>query len=288
MSEWSLVIFTVAIQLSFGLALTTTWFDGKVRPSHGAVMRPVGVAIFPLAALGLMASLLHLGHPLSAWKSFLNLGSSRLSLEVLLTGLFALAAAVHSYSWWKEKSKHRFLMGVTVSTLGLAAVVSSATIYLVPTQPAWNSGWVPLSFLGTALLLGGFASVTLVDLKGPSGLVRAFLTTGIVGSVALFISAVWMLTSLSQVPNDDFASARLHSALQFLLTSPNPFWFGAYLLLTGILPTGFTFWLWPGSNDSAEFSRTSFLPRVVFIAVAFGAIIGRTLMYLLVTALPPL
>jgi anaerobic dimethyl sulfoxide reductase subunit C (anchor subunit) len=288
MREWSLVIFTIAIQLSWGLALTATWFDGKVRPSHGPVMRPVGLAIFPLAALGFIASLLHLGHPLSAWKSFLNLGSSRLSLEVLLTSLFALAAAVHSYSWWKGKTKHRFLMGVTVSVLGLTAVISSATIYLVPTQPAWNSGWVPLSFLGTALVLGGFASVTLVDLKGPSGFVRAFLTTGIVGSVALFISAVWMLTSLSQVTNDDFASARLHGALQFLLTSPNPFWFGAYLLLTGILPTGFAFWLWPGRNDSAEFSRTSFLPGIVFIAVAFGAIIGRTLMYLLVTAVPPL
>jgi anaerobic dimethyl sulfoxide reductase subunit C (anchor subunit) len=287
MNEWALVIFTLAIELSCGMALTATFFDAKARQSDGAVMRPVGLTIFPLAAFGLMTSLFHLGHPLSAWKTLLNLGSSRLSLEVLLTVLFALAALVYSYSWWKDNKKYRLHFGVATSVLGLAAVVSSATIYLVPTQPAWNSGWVPVSFLGTALLLGGFASLSLVNLKDHPSQARAFLATGIAGSLALVFSTIWMLASLSRVPNNDFDYARLQGALHLLLTSQYSVGLGAYLILTGILPTSFAFRLWPGRKGSDEVSRMPFVPPVVVIAVAFGAIIGRTLMYLLGTSLPP-
>lgn len=287
MNEWALVIFTLAIELSCGMALTATLFDARVRQSGGAVMRPVGLTIFPLTAFGLMVSLLHLGHPLSAWRSLLNLGSSRLSLEVLLTALFAFATLVYSYSWWKDNKKYRLHFGVATSVLGLAAVVSSATIYLVPAQPGWNSGWVPVSFLGTTLLLGGFATLSLVNLKDRPSQARAFLAMGIAGSLALVFSAIWMLACLSRVPHNDFDCARLQDALHLLLTSQYSVGLGAYLILTGILPTSFAFRLWPGKRDSDEFSREPFVPPAVFIAVAFGAIIGRTLMYLLGTSLPP-
>ncbi|MBZ5496346.1 MAG: dimethyl sulfoxide reductase anchor subunit [Acidobacteriia bacterium] len=283
MTEWPLVVFTIAIQLAGGLVLAATLFD-RTAPQSDAVMRPLGMAIFPLAMLGLLASLLHLGRPLAAWKSLLNLGSSRLSLEVLLTLLFVLGALIYSHAWWAHKAEHRFALGIVTSLLALAAVASSSVIYLFPTQPAWNSGWVPVSFLGTALLLGGCAASVLVNPQGPRSLLRCFLAGGITGSLLLFLSAMWMIANLSRTSLDDFGSARLQGALH-LVTSRYPLWLGLHLLLAGVVPIAFASLLWNGRNY-AESSGSSWIRVLFFLAAFLGAVIGRRLMYLLGVSLP--
>ncbi len=242
-------------------------------------MRPLGIAIFPLAAIGLLASLLHLGRPLSAWKSFLNLGTSRLSLEVFLTMLFVFAALLYSHSWWAHKPDHRVTTGVATSLLSLAAVASSTAVYLIPTQPAWNAGWVPVSFFGTALLLGGSASAAFVSLHGPRNLLGCFLGGAVAGSLMLIVSAVWMLATLSRAPLDDFAAARLQEALH-LITSQHPIALGIQLLLTTVVPIAFAALLWFGGSTPGT---SPWLRLLVFLAITLGAFIGRNLMYIVVT-----
>jgi len=283
MSEWPLVVFTLAIQLSGGLALASTLSDWTAPSSH-AVIRPLGLAVFPLAALGLVASLFHLGRPLSAWRSLLNLGSSRLSLEVVLTLLFVLATLIYSHSWWARTAEHRFAIGVVTSVLALAAVGSSSAVYLVPTQPAWNSGWVPVSFLGTALLLGGCAAAALVDWRGPSLLLRCYLAGGIAGSLMLLVSAIWMIANLSRHSLDGFSSGRLQAGMH-LLTSRYPIWLGLHLFFAGVVPIAFAALLWPDRSTVAS-SGGSWLRLLTLLAVFLGAVIGRRLMYLLGASFP--
>ncbi|MBP1595962.1 MAG: reductase anchor subunit [Acidobacteria bacterium] len=278
MSEWPLAVFTLAIQLSCGLALAATLSDWS--GGHSDVgMRPLGIAIFPLAAVGMLASLLHLGRPLSAWKSLYNLGTSRLSLEVLLTLLFVLAALMYSHSWWAHRPDHRVATGVATSLLALAAVASSTTVYLIPTQPAWNAGWVPASFFGTALLLGGTASAAFVGLRGPRDLLGCFLAGTVAGGLMLLASTVWMLAALSRVPLDDFAAARMQEALH-LLTSQHAVALGLHLLLATVIPIAFAALIWSGRSAPGP---PPWLRLLVFLAISLGAFIGRNLMYFVVT-----
>ena len=80
----------------------------------------------------------------------------------------------------------------------------------------WNLGWLPLSFLGTTLLLGGFASATLVRLEDNPRLLRAYLAAGGAGSLVVVFSAMWLLASLSRGANNAFVSARLEHAFHLL------------------------------------------------------------------------
>jgi anaerobic dimethyl sulfoxide reductase subunit C (anchor subunit) len=206
MREWPLIVFTIAIQSACGLALAATLFDVKARHDP-ALMRPLALAIFPLAALGALASVAHLGRPLAAWRSVLNLGRSPLSLEVALTALFVALALAYSGFWWIGRSDGRLALGIAASLAGLAAVISSALVYTVPAQPAWNSGWVPASFVGTALVLGGLAPAVFAAPAAP-GLLR------IAGSALLIIAAVWI----------------------FALHQPRSAWLAACFFVAGLLP----------------------------------------------------
>jgi anaerobic dimethyl sulfoxide reductase subunit C (anchor subunit) len=278
MSEWPLVVFTMALQLSCGLALSATLFDRSVRKSDEAVIRLLGISIFPIAAVGLMVSLFHLGRPLSAWRALSNLPGSWLSVEVLLSCLFALASLAYAHRWWSRGREGRFALGVVTGLVGLAAVVSSSMIYLVPGQPAWNSAWVPMSFLGTTMVLGGLFPICLGDLKSDKGFLTALSAAVAVGGLLLVVSANWMIAGISRPSADDFASARLHEAL-LLVLSQHLVWFVLHVVLAGVLPVAFAF--------SLLSSGKAGLGGLVLVAVTAGAAIGRILMYLVGTAAPP-
>ncbi len=275
MSEWPLVVFTLAIQCAAGLALATAFLD-RVPVRDGETLRPLGIAIFPLAAAGLLASLFHLGRPLSAWKSLLNLGNSRLSLEVLITVLFVGSALLYSYAWWVQRADHRATMGMITGILALAAVGASAAIYLIPTQPAWNSGWVPISFLGTVLVFGGTMAAGCMRNREPGILLDYSLGAATVGGVMLIAAAIWMYVSLTRSVPDPVAAARLHEAHNILMLQ-YPVWFWLYLGLAGIVPVlaGVLAWF---SQPTANW-----MPILGAVAALAGSIIGRTLMYVLGT-----
>ncbi len=243
MSEWPLIAFTIAMELSCGLALAATVCDYATRGSNGFSVRTLGSSIFPVAAVGVLASLFHLGRPLSAWRALSNLASSRLSVEALLSVLFALAALGCSGLWWTRRKKGRIELGVVTSLLGLAAVVSSATVYLVPTEPAWNSPWMPVSFVGTTMLFCGLAPASRTDPAQGKSLRRIFLAATAAGAAAVVVSAALMVARLSSPPAGEFASARFHQTLQWLL-SHGSFPLGIFVVLSGVLPMAMAFKHW--------------------------------------------
>ena len=53
-----------------------------------------------LGFLALGASTMHLGRPLEAWRSFVGLGTSWLSREIMIFGLFAMLALIYAGSFW--------------------------------------------------------------------------------------------------------------------------------------------------------------------------------------------
>ena len=159
--EWALVTFSVLAQMSVGsflVLLAVRYFAARKAGSEEAdrLSDRALLAIWPVLGLGLLASLLHLGSPLSAYKAVSNVGTSWLSREILCGVLFAVAGFGYALMQWRKigSSALRNVVAVIAAVTGVALVFSMSQIYQIPTRPAWNLVTTPLSFFVTTLLLG--------------------------------------------------------------------------------------------------------------------------------------
>jgi len=162
--EWALITFTILAQMSVGSFIVlgvVHYFVGKKSGEKQAdeLSDRALIAIGPVLALGMLASLLHLGNPLNAYKAVTNLGTSWLSREIFFGVLFAVAGAVFAVMQWKKIATFqiRNLVAILAAVIGIALVYSMAMVYMMPTRPSWNMVTTPVSFFATTLLLGVLA-----------------------------------------------------------------------------------------------------------------------------------
>lgn len=159
--EFALITFTILTQMSVGAFLVLGFV-------HYFVARKAGVeqadrmsdrallAIGPVIVLAMVASLFHLGNPLNAPRAVTNLGSSWLSREVFFTVLFVVLGGAFALMQWRKIASFtvRNVIAWVATAVGLVAVYSMSQIYMMETQPAWNSWATPVAFFATTLLLG--------------------------------------------------------------------------------------------------------------------------------------
>jgi DMSO reductase iron-sulfur subunit len=154
----SLVLMTTFIQAIIG-ALCFLSASARDKPLVLAML-----AVATGATLNL--SMTHLGRPAYAWRALKMWRRSWLSREVLLFGLFFGAlggltvCALAALPFVPIEPRHMAALalpalGWTTMALGVAAIVASACIYLIPARPAWNKVHTPIDFLLSAALLGG-------------------------------------------------------------------------------------------------------------------------------------
>lgn len=130
-----LAIMLVLTQLAAGLWLVAMFTAGEALRWWG----------FGITVLGIIASTLHLGQPLKAWRAFLGWRKSWLSREILAFGAFASAGFGAALGW---------LPVVVPTLLGAASVLCSVMVYVDTRRESWGLGVVTAKFVGTALLLG--------------------------------------------------------------------------------------------------------------------------------------
>lgn len=143
----SLVLFSVLSQAAVGTSVVSALLPGA----------PAARLALPLAALGLIVSLAHLGTPLGAVRALANLRSSWLSREVLLTSLFTAAAGVYGYLSPTPAA------GITAGLLGIAALLAQGMVYQLPTRREWRHGSNLWGLIASAVLIGALT----VALAGP-------------------------------------------------------------------------------------------------------------------------
>lgn len=161
-----LIFMTVLTQLAAG-GLLTLWL-GNLFSHFLLFLKPLqdflaygAVGMLIAAGIALLAAIFHLGRPLYAFKALKMWRRSWLSREVLLFSLFSCFGAAyaglllldHSWKlsipeWWMSAA------GGMIVFLGLAGVLTSAKIYLVPARPSWNTSRTPLKFFLTGFVLG--------------------------------------------------------------------------------------------------------------------------------------
>jgi anaerobic dimethyl sulfoxide reductase subunit C (anchor subunit) len=269
-AEWPLVVFTVASELASGLALAAAVLDLRPRDASREAGRPAGMLVFPVAALGMAASIFHLGRPFSAWRAVLNWRTSPLSTEILFYGLFLGAALVTSGLWTLRRPRGRRAVGALTAAFGLAAVVTSSLVYLLPGRAPWDSIWVPLSFLGSAIVLGGTAAFARSGSEAFPR--RASLAATGAGGLAIVVSAALMVVRFSGAGPDAYASVQLAAARDIVLSGHFAL-LGVQVLFAGLLPAVTAGFKW---RSPRPFSLG---PRAVFWAALVGVVAGRVLMF---------
>ena len=162
--EWALILFTILAQMSVGafVGLGIVYFFVKRKAGEEQADRfsdRALLAIWPVMALGFLASLLHLGNPLNAYRAVTNLDTSWLSREILFGLVFAILGFAFAILQWRKigSAAMRSVLAVLAAISGLMLVYSMSSVYLLPTMPSWNSVVTPLSFFTTTLMLGALA-----------------------------------------------------------------------------------------------------------------------------------
>lgn len=166
--EWSLVLFTVLVQMAAGALLLApvvslaclsgasgsgNAVDSSPCPRARRISRGVALVAAPVMVASLLISLLHLGTPLNAPKTLLHLGSSWLSREILFTGLLALCAVLLAIAEGRGRGASPVLRWAG-ALAAAACLLSMTNVYMLRTVPIWNGPLTPLAFVAAALLLG--------------------------------------------------------------------------------------------------------------------------------------
>lgn len=163
-NELALVIFTVVMQMTVGAfcVLGVAHFFAARR--YGAAEADklsdrALLAIGPFVVFSLLVTLFHLGSPLKAYGAIMNVGSSWLSREILLSVLFCAGGAVFAFLQWRKLTTPtvRNALALVVAAIGIALVLSMAMIYRLSNVPAWDTLATPASFFITTFLLGSLA-----------------------------------------------------------------------------------------------------------------------------------
>lgn len=204
-AHWSLVWMTSLIQLSAGALLIAVL-------SHNAGAAALTL-LLALTAFTLNISVLHLGRPAYAWRALRMWRRSWLSREVLLFGLFfgslttltgaSWLSAMHLLPW---PAPTIFALKVLAPALGIAGIVASAYIYLVPARPAWNMLHTPIDFLLSAVLLGSASAPLLLR---ASGLLQHWLQAGPPASSPSFPLWPLLLSSVLWMTNHAIRAIRM-------------------------------------------------------------------------------
>lgn len=186
-NELALVLFTVLIQGSIGafVLLAVLRFRGRDGAMDAAYRKAVMVLV-PVALVGLLASVLHLGRPQLAMTALKHLSTSWLSREIFFTGgFFVLLAA----SVGLEKLPGiRKVADLLAALAGVASILSMSMVYQMTMRPAWQGWATHVAFIGTALLVGmGLAAGLIAFFGRENPAVAANLHLLVGGTVVVLI-----------------------------------------------------------------------------------------------------
>jgi anaerobic dimethyl sulfoxide reductase subunit C len=172
--EWALPVYTILMQLATG-ALLALWIlrwlaSSKFSQSEmdRIIRNPILVILFTIiVAMG--GSHFHLSKPFYSFYAVRNFHTSWLSREIVFTLIFFLTLVLlwTLSRYMKDYRKLITALGWAAISLGFVMVYSMARIYMLPTQVAWNSSSVIVSFFATSCLLGTMtiACLLVLDLK---------------------------------------------------------------------------------------------------------------------------
>jgi len=159
--EWTLPVYTILTQLAAG-ALFVLWVIRTLSNSkYGReevdriIKIPILIILITIIA-GITGAHFHLSRPYLSFLALRNFHSSWLSRELVFNLFFIFSVGCLWTLLWFVNGHHKLktVLGWVAILFGFATEYCMSRIYLLPSQPAWNSPLTTVSFLETMLLLG--------------------------------------------------------------------------------------------------------------------------------------
>jgi sulfite dehydrogenase (quinone) subunit SoeC len=187
----SIVVFTTLSGIGYGML---AWIGvlaplGLLPPGRAFAAISLGVALI-LATVGLLASMLHLGHPERAWRAFSQWRSSWLSREGVSAVATYVPALLFTALWLFEATGGIWAAcGLLVTAGSAMTVFSTAMIYrsLKPIRQ-WDNRWVVPNYLMLAAMTGALwlaAVLGMLDVLRPAVAALAAALTAAAAAVKL-------------------------------------------------------------------------------------------------------
>lgn len=201
--EWPLMTFTLLCQLAVGTFIVLMLVKASLgnRDSQASKALSFGfTAVGPVTLLALIFSVFHLGDPLGAPRSILNLGSSWLSREILTSGGFFVLW--FAFWWLSRKGKESSALGWITAIVGLTAIFSMSHIYSSSIRPAWDNVNTYVAFFGATLAMGVLGAVSTIacGMKGNSfseALTKTLKSMSYIGAAAVVLPLVYLPVFIS-------------------------------------------------------------------------------------------
>lgn len=278
MHEWALVLFTLLMQTAIGMVVAA-WFYQQFACSDlrkeevTAVLRPTLMTAFVVGILGGLASVPHLGNPLHAFYTIMHAQSSWMSREILFTGLF-IGLLFLTVLLLVVKRHFSFILLTLTAIAGLVDIYAMSSIYYHSQWTMWNTYGTYAAFYGSALLVGGLlsASLMLMKLNGLGAMTKtlvgslfSFATLGVILGV---IGSVVMLSHLGE------------PLFQGLIEKAQPDGILTYvairyvLIALGMIAIGSAL-----AKDQGRASASTLL--FAFVVIAIAEVIGRYIFFIL-------
>jgi len=275
--EWPLMMFTLISQLAIGSFLMLVWVRFSLH-KHDAAMaakltNPGFKAVGVIMSLALLLSVLHLGAPMGAYRSILNLRFSWLSREIVTAGGFLFFWFLSYRAYQKETASNA--PAWFTSLLGLFVVLSMSNIYSHSIRPAWTDANTYIAFFGATFTLGslGTAAFIVYGARGTeltSAVIDQLKKMSLIAGVAVILPLLYLPIYISTLANGNAAAQQsvqlLTGSYQFLLT------------LRGLLSLAgagiISYAIWRAGNDTQQ--RWVYLALVL---VMIGEFLGRFVFY---------
>lgn len=272
--EWPLVGFTLLSQTAVGafwmVAVASLYMEGASGWNSRYLTFPFLAAVVIVLGLATAISLFHLGRPWRAVLALNNLKRSWLSREILFELVFMVLAASLALLVLKKTYRPtlvRILVALAFSA-SLFFIISMVKLYMMRTVPAWRGLYTPLSFFGTALLLGSlgaaFSYDTLLDLgrKAPPFLDAAAIVA--LATVVLILLTIFLFT-----PGLGLFGPKKATLLELPAAKIYPYLLFRLLFLSGTVLFSFLYY----RNPSAP------LLTIAFLSALAAEAAGRLLFY---------
>lgn len=275
--EWPLMMFTLISQLAIGsflmLVLVRFSLNKQDATMAAELTNPGFKAIGVIMVLALILSIFHLGTPMGAYRSILNLRFSWLSREIVVASGFLFFWFLTYRAYQKEKTSN-ILAGIT-SLIGLIVILSMSNIYSHSIRPAWTNANTYIAFFGATFALGslGAAVIIVYSARGTeltSAVIAQLKKVSLIAGVAVILPLLYLPIYISALANGN-AAAQLSAQLltgsyQFLLT------------LRGVLSLAgagiISYAIWRAGKDEPQ--RWVYL---AFLLIILGEFLGRFIFY---------
>ncbi|EHL04976.1 hypothetical protein HMPREF0322_04350, partial [Desulfitobacterium hafniense DP7] len=135
---------------------------GRLMNKEGVFKNAV-ITAAGLGIIGMLASLLHLGRPLSAMNALFQFGSSWLSREIWFTAIFVGLTVVAAVLLYVKPQASGAVTGLSAGAalVGLIDAFAMAKIYSSASVPVWQGAATTIEFYAAALSMGAMLFLVL-------------------------------------------------------------------------------------------------------------------------------